>query len=82
MQLEMLRRAALAAPDYMFRDHQIFLVNMLLEDMQAQGIISADERRALASEWIKNYVRGFLPMLYRDKRAKAINRLSCLLQAG
>ena len=59
------------------RDQQIFLANALLGDLQARGIITKDERRELAVEWIKNYVRALLPLLYRDKNAEAINRPGC-----
>jgi hypothetical protein len=82
IQLDALRRCALSAPDFMFRDQQIFLANALLGDLQARGIITKDERRALAVEWIKNYVSALLPLLYRDKNAEAIDRLGYFLKAS
>jgi len=82
IQLEALRRLALTAPDFMFRDQLIFLANALLGDLQARGIITKGERRELAVEWIKNYVSALLPMLYRDKNAEAIDRLGCFLKAS
>jgi hypothetical protein len=64
------------------RDQQIFLANALLGDLRARGIITKDERRALAVEWIKNYVSALLPLLYRDKNDEAIDRLGYFLKAS
>jgi hypothetical protein len=82
IQLESLLQCALTAPDYMFRDHQIFSANTLLDDLQARGIISRDERRELAGAWISKYIRARLPVLYRDKNAAAIDRLGRLVHGG
>jgi hypothetical protein len=82
IRLEALLRRALSAPDYMFRDHQIFSANSLLDELQVRGIITRDERRELAGEWISKYIRACLPLLYRDKNAAAINRLGRLVDGG
>ena len=80
--LQALRRCALTASDNMSRDQQIFLADALLGDLQVRGIITEHERRELAGEWITNFVRGLLPMLYRDKNADAIDRLGRFLKAS
>jgi hypothetical protein len=82
IQLTALRQCALSAPDDMFRDYLIVSVNGLLADLQARGIINLAERHALAREWIKDYVRGCLPALYRDKNAEAVDRLGRFLKAS
>jgi hypothetical protein len=79
IRLEALRQSALAAPDYMVRDHQIFLANALLGDLQARGIIGEAERRELAGAWVNDYIRACLPVFYREKNAAAIARLGRLM---
>src|SRR5258708_38849009 len=61
LQLEALRQSALSARDNVLRDYLIISVNALLGDLQARGIITLAERRHLAREWVKDYVRGRLP---------------------
>ena len=56
--------------------------NALLGDLQARGIITLAERRDLASEWVRDYVRGCLPAFYRDKNAEAIGRLGLFLKTS
>ena len=79
IQLKALRQGALSARDDMSRDYLIVSVDALLGDLQARGIITLTERRDLASEWIKDYVRECLPTYYRDKNTEAINRLGWFL---
>jgi hypothetical protein len=82
LQLESLRQCALSAHDDISRDYLIVSANALLGDLQARGIITLAERRNLASEWIKDYVRGCLPAFYRDKNAEAIDRLGLFLKTS
>jgi len=82
IQLKALRQCALSAPDGISRDYFIVSTNVLLGDLQARGIISLAERRELASEWTKAYVRGCLPAFYRCKNAEAVDRLGCFLKAS
>ena len=82
VQLKALRQWALCARDDISRDYLIVSVDALLGDLQARGIITLTERRDLASEWIKDYVRGCLPAYYRDKNAEAIDRLGLFLNTG
>jgi hypothetical protein len=82
IQLQTLRQCALSASDELFCDKLIVSVDALLAHLQGRGIITLAERRALAHEWVKAYVRGRLPALYRDKNAHAINRLGWFLQAS
>ena len=82
VQLKALRQWALCARDDIFRDYLIVSVDALLGDLQARGIITLTERRDLASEWIKDYVRACLPAYYRDKNAEAIDRLGLFLKSG
>jgi hypothetical protein len=82
VQLEALRRGALSASDYMFRDHHIFSANALLADLEARGFVTADERREIAGEWVNNFIRACLPAFYREKNAEAIERLGRLMQGG
>jgi hypothetical protein len=49
-----------------FRDH-------LIVSLQARGIVTLVERRNLAREWVKDYVRG--RWLYREKNARAVGLL-------
>jgi hypothetical protein len=79
IQLEALRQAALCAADYMVRDHQIFLVNAVLGDLQARGIIGEEERREMSGAWVNDYIRACLPVFYREKNAAAIARLGRLM---
>src|SRR5262245_15523601 len=81
-QLKALRQCALSAPDAISRDYLIVSANVLLGDLQARGIITLAERRDLALEWIKDYVRGCLPVLYRCKNADAIDRLGRFLKGN
>jgi hypothetical protein len=60
----------------------IVSANVLLGDLQARGIITLAERRDFALEWIKDYVRGCLPVLYRCKNADAVDRLGWFLKAN
>jgi hypothetical protein len=76
------RQCALSAHDDITRDYFIGSVNALLGDLQARGIITLAERRDLAREWIKDYVRGCLPGFYRDKNAEAVDRLGWFLKAS
>ena len=69
-------------PDDISRDYVIVLANAVLGNLQARGIITLDERRRLAGEWVKDYVRGRLPELYRDKNGEAIDRLGQFLKAS
>jgi hypothetical protein len=80
-QLKALRQWALSAPDAS-RDYLIVSANVLLGDLQARGIITLAERRDFALEWIKDYVRGCLPVLYRCKNADAVDRLGWFLKAN
>jgi hypothetical protein len=82
IQLQALRQCALSAPDDISRDYFIVSANALLSDLQAWGIITLAERRDLAREWIRDYVRGYLPTLYRCKNAKAVDRLGWFLKAS
>ena len=82
LQLKSLRQCALSAHDDISRDYLIVSANALLGDLQARGIITLAERRNLASEWIKDYVRGCLPAFYRDKNAEAIDRLGLFLKTS
>jgi hypothetical protein len=82
IQLKSLRQCALFAHDDITRDYFIGSVNALLGDLQARGIITLAERRDLAREWIKDYVRGCLPGFYRDKNAEAVDRLGWFLKAS
>jgi hypothetical protein len=82
IQLNALRQCALSAPDDISRDYLIVSANALLGDLQARGIITLAERRDLAREWIKDYVRGCLPALYRCKNAEAVDRLGGFLKAS
>jgi hypothetical protein len=82
IQLQALRQCALSAPDEILRDQQIVSVNALLGDLQARGIITLAERHDLARDWVKDYVRGRLPALYRDKNVRGIDRLGWFLQAS
>ena len=65
----------------MSRDYLIVSANALLSDLQARGIITLAERRDLARDWIKGYVRECLPTFYRDKNTEAINRLGWFLSS-
>jgi hypothetical protein len=60
----------------------IVSANVLLRDLQARGIITLAERRDLALEWIRDYVRGCLPTLYRCRNVDAIDRLGWFLKAN
>jgi hypothetical protein len=80
IQLNALRQCALSAPDDISRDYFIVSANALLGDLQAGGIITLAERRDLAREWTKDYVRGCLPAFYRDKNAEAVDRLGWFLK--
>jgi hypothetical protein len=80
IQLRALRQCALSASDEFFCDKLVVSVDALLGNLQVRGIITLAERRALAHEWVKDYVRGRLPALYRDKNAHAIDRLGWFLQ--
>jgi hypothetical protein len=82
IQLKALTKCALFAPDDISRDYLIVSANALLGNLQARGIITLAERRGLASEWVKDYVRGRLPALYRDKNAEAVERLGRFLKAS
>jgi hypothetical protein len=82
IQLEALRQCALSAPDAISRDFLIVSANVLLGDLQARGIITLAERREFALEWIRDYVRGCLPALYRCKKADAVDRLGSFLRAN
>jgi len=82
VQLKTLAQYALFAPDDISRDYVIVLANAVLGNLQARGIITLDERRRLAGEWVKDYVRGRLPELYRDKNGEAIDRLGQFLKAS
>lgn len=82
LQLEALRQSALSADDDISRDYSIVSVNTLLADLQARSIITLAERRGLAHEWSRDYVRGCLPTFYRDRNAEAIERLGWFLKAG
>ena len=82
IQLKALRQCALSAHDHISRDYFIVSVNALLGDLQARGIITLAERRDLAREWTKDYVRGCLPGFYRDKNAEAVDRLGWFLKAS
>ena len=82
LQLEALRQNALSACDDISRDYWIVSVNTLLGDLQARSIITLPERRRLAREWTKDYVRGCLPTFYRDKNVEAIERLGWFLKAS
>jgi hypothetical protein len=68
IQLNALRQCALSAPDDISRDYLIVSANALLGDLQARGIITLAERRDLAREWTKDYVRSCLPAFYREER--------------
>ena len=81
IQLTALRQGALSAQDDMSRDYLIVSANALLGDLQARGIITLAERRDLARDWIKDYVRECLPTCYRDKNTEAINRLGWFLSS-
>ena len=81
IQLTALRQGALSAQDDMSRDYLIVSANALLGDLQARGIITLAERRDLAHDWIKDFVRECLPTFYRDKNAEAINRLGWFLSS-
>jgi hypothetical protein len=72
----------LSAHDDISRDYFIISVNAVLGDLQARGIITFAERRDLAREWTKNYVRGCLPAFYRKKNAEAVDRLGWFLKAS
>jgi hypothetical protein len=82
LRLEALRQSALSAYDDISRDYLIVSVNMLLADLQARSIITLAERRGLAREWTRDYVRVCLPAFYRDRNAEAIERLGWFLKAG
>src|SRR5262245_51490328 len=82
IQLQALRQCALSASDDFFCDKLVVSVDALLGNLQARGVITLAERRALAHEWVKDYVRGRLPALYRDKNAHAIDRLGWFLQVS
>ena len=82
IQLKALRQCALSAHDNISRDYFIVSANALLGDLQARGIITLAERRDLAREWTKDYVRGCLPAFYRDKNAEAVDRLGWFLKAS
>ena len=73
---------AAQVPADISRDYVIVLANAVLGNLQARGIITLDERRRLAGEWVKDYVRGRLPELYRDKNGEAIDRLGQFLKAS
>jgi hypothetical protein len=79
IRLDALRQGALCATDYMVRDHQIFLANAVLADLQARGIISEEERREMAGAWVNDFIRTCLPVFYREKNAAAIARLGRLM---
>jgi hypothetical protein len=81
-QLKALRQCALSAHDDISRDYFIGSVNALLGDLQAYGITTLAERRDLAREWTKDYLRGCLPGFYRDKNAVAVDRLGWFLKAS
>jgi hypothetical protein len=81
IQLQALRQSALSAHDD-FRDHLIISVNALLSDLQVRGIITLVERRNLAREWVKDYVRSRLPALYRERNVQAVDRLGCFLKTS
>jgi hypothetical protein len=57
-------------------------VNAVLGDLQTRGIITLAERRDLAREWTRDYVRGCLPAFYRKKNAEAVDRLGWFLKAS
>jgi hypothetical protein len=82
IQLKALQQCALSASDDISRDYFIVSVNALLGDLQARGIVTLAERRDLAREWTKDYVRGCLPGFYRDKNAQAVDRLGWFLKAS
>jgi hypothetical protein len=79
IRLDALRQGALAATDYMDRDHHIFLTNALLGDLQARGIIGEEERREIAGAWVNDFIRACLPVFYREKNTAAIERLGRLM---
>jgi hypothetical protein len=81
IQLQALRQRALSASDEFFCDKLVVSVDALLGNLQAREIITIAEKRALAHEWVRDYVRGRLPALYRDKNAHAIDRLGWFLLA-
>ena len=82
IELNALKKCALSASNDIARDCVIVSVNVLLGKLQAGGVITGAERRDLACEWIKDYVRGRLPAFYREKNAKAIDRLGWFLKAS
>jgi hypothetical protein len=82
IQLNALRQCALSAHDDISRDYFIISVNAVLGDLQARGIITLAERRDLAREWTRDYVRGCLPAFYRKKNAEAVDRLGWFLKAS
>jgi hypothetical protein len=53
-----------------------------LATCRRRGIITLAERRDLAREWTRDYVRGCLPAFYRKKNAEAVDRLGWFLKAS
>src|SRR5262245_42998475 len=82
IELTALKKCALLASDDISRDYVIVSVDVVLGKLQARGVITRAERRDLACEWIKDYVRARLPALYRGRDANAIDRLGWFLTAS